>query len=461
MRRLLALILLTTSACGSGLTALYPPRPPATAGPAIADPPPSRVVVHATVSSTALRKALDEQIPSSGAGTFPLLGSERRYVWQRVSLAVSYLQGRIGLQVQVLARVQLPVGGEVSFPIDLKVLAEPVISADYRARLQSAQVEVTSEDARLRFAQSLAGALDKLKDQISDKLRDFSFDLKPLLGEAYARIGKPIDLPLGDAHGCAELRVLGVEAGPTVLADGVEKDLALVIAPSVTLPCAAAAVAPPLPPLANVTTIAPGPFTVSVPIAARYEELQNAMSLAFTNGKLFFSKDFPQLYLEKPEVYQHKDMLVVKLHIAGPIDKGIKTTLDGDIYMLGHPTVVDNELRVPDLEPTIETSSFLLKLAAAIKGDDIRDQARQALRLDIGDRLRQVRSKLSSDLSFADGIGCFRADVNRIEVTGVHAHASYLRLYVAVTAQASVFLPCPPGVAAPSAVPAPVPVSVR
>src|SRR4051812_11269940 len=125
MRRLLALILLTTSACGSGLTALYPPRPPATPGPAVADPPPSRVVVHATVSSTALRRALDEQIPSSGAGTFPLLGSERRYVWQRVSLAVSYLQGRIGLQVQVLARVQLPVGGEVSFPIDLKVLAEP------------------------------------------------------------------------------------------------------------------------------------------------------------------------------------------------------------------------------------------------------------------------------------------------------------------------------------------------
>ncbi len=27
--------------------------------------------------------------------------------------------------------------------------------------------------------------------------------------------------------------------------------------------------------------------------------------------------------------------------------------------MTGHPAVVDNELRVPDLEPTIETSNFL------------------------------------------------------------------------------------------------------
>ena len=37
--------------------------------------------------------------------------------------------------------------------------------------------------------------------------------------------------------------------------------------------------------------------------------------------------------------------------------------------MTGHPSVVDNELRVPDLEPTIETSNFLVKLGAAIGGN--------------------------------------------------------------------------------------------
>ena len=47
---------------------------------------------------------------------------------------------------------------------------------------------------------------------------------------AHERVARPIDLPLGDAHGCAMLKVRGVEAGPTVLADGFEKDLALVIA---------------------------------------------------------------------------------------------------------------------------------------------------------------------------------------------------------------------------------------
>src|SRR5207237_5625876 len=180
-----------------------------------------------------------------------------------------------------------------------------------------------------------AGALDKIQKNVERELSDFSYDLRPLLLEVYARVDKPLMLPLGDANGCAELKVLGVEAGPTVLADGIEKDLALVVAPSVTLPCSAAPESAPLPTLQNVAALPSGPFTVEVPIAARYEELQRAMSLAFTDGKLFFSKDAPAVYLEKPEVYASKDQLVLKLHIAGPVKRGgISATLDGDLYMI-------------------------------------------------------------------------------------------------------------------------------
>jgi hypothetical protein len=457
------LLVLVMSALGCGTGALYPSRPPATPGDAIADPTPSRIVLHATVSTAALKDALDQNIPKVGAGTFPLLGTQRKYLWQRVSVAVSYLQGRISVQAQVIARVQLPVG-EAMFPINLKILAEPVVSSDYVARLQSAQVEVTSQDTRLQMAQSLAGALDSIKNEVQKQIDGFAFDLKPMLKEAHGRIAKPLDLPVGDAHACAELKVLGVEAGPTVLADGVEKDLALVIAPSITLPCAAANAPATLPPLANVATLQPGPFTIEIPIAARYQELERAMSAAFTDGKLFFSKEFPQLFLEKPEIYAAKDQLVVKLHIAGPVNKfGLHLNLDGDLYMVGHPQVIDNELRVPDLQPTIDTSQFLLKLKAALDAESIRDQARAALRLDVGERMKSVREKLSSELSFGTGQGCLRADVNKIEVRGVHAHQTYLRLHVALTGQASVYLPCPqpsapaqPAAAA-AATPAPAP----
>jgi hypothetical protein len=438
-----AVATLAVSACGGPTQALYPPRPPAVPGLAVADPPPSRVVVHATITSAALKQALDNAIPRVGSGTFPLLGADHRYLWNRKPVDVAFRQGRISVTAHVESTIEM-MGTTMDFPLDLEIAAEPVITSDYKARLQSSTVEVKTGDRRLKIAQSLGGALDKIREQIETQLKDFAYDLKPLLSEAHDRIARPIDLPLGDARGCAVLAVLGVEAGPTVLADGIEKDLAVVVAPSVTLPCVWPERAPALPPLANVASIPSGPFTVSVPIAARYEELQKAMVLAFTDGKLYFSTEFPQLYMDKPEVYASRDQLVLKLHINGPIKKfGINTVLDGDLYMSGHPTVVDNELRVPDLEPTIETQSFLLRLKAALDGSSIRDQAREALHLDIGDRVAQARAKLSTDLTFGDIQGCLRSNVSRIEITGVHAHPTYLRVYVSITGQTSVYLPCP------------------
>src|SRR5208282_4815088 len=109
---------------------------------------------------------------------------------------------------------------------------------------------------------------DTIAAALTAQLRAFTYDLRPLLAQAESRIAQPIDLPVGDAHGCAELRVLGIEAGPTVLADGLEKDIAVIVSPSVTLPCSQSATsgegAPLLPPLQNVTSVPSGPFTVTV-----------------------------------------------------------------------------------------------------------------------------------------------------------------------------------------------------
>lgn len=430
------------SSC-AGLTPIYPPRPPATPGEPIADPVPSRVLVHATITSAALRQALETEMPAAGEGTVPLMGRERKFSWKRDPVALRFDRGRIGLDVHLVVTLELPVS-RMEFPLDFRVLAEPVVTSSYVTRFQSTEVSVTSSDSRLKLANMAAGALDKIQKAVEKELADFSYDLRPTLAKIYEQVDKPLVLPLGEASGCADLRVLGVEAGPTVLADGIEKDLALVVAPSVTMPCAASDESAGLPPLANVATLQGGPFTVTMPIAARYEELAKAMSLAFTDGKLFFSKEYPALYMETPEVYAASDKLVLKLHVAGPVHKfGFDTTIDGDVFFVGHPTVEDNELRVPDLEPTIETKSLLLKLKAALEGDSIRDEARAALRLDLGERLKAVRDKLSTELEVGDGRGCLKADAGKIEVTGVHAHGSYLRLYVAMTGRAALYMPCP------------------
>ena len=440
----LVVALSSTLAAGcTGFGAVYPARPAESPGEAIADPTPSKVVMHLTVTSAGLKSALEENLPQTGEGTFPLLGSERKFTWKRSPATLRFTQGRIGIELHVDAVADLPVSN-LNIGLDFKILAEPVVTSEYLAKLQSLDVTVTSNDRLIKVADAAAGVLGKMKTEIEGKLNAFSFDLRPMIATAHERVARPIDLPLGEAHGCAMLKVLGVEAGPTVLADGFEKDIALVIAPSITIPCAESEVTTTLPPLANVASLPSGPFTVSLPIAARYDELAKAMTLAFTDGKLYFAKDFPKLYMEKPEVYAAKDQLVLKLHIAGPIDKyGINTTLDGDIFMSGHPTVEDNELRVPDLEPTIETSNFLLGLKAAIDGGTIRDQARAALHLDIGERLKAVKDKLSSDLAFGNGQGCLKAQANKIELSGVHVHSAYLRVYVGITGSASVYMPCP------------------
>lgn len=421
---------------------VYPPRPAESAAKPIADPAPSRVVLHATITGTALRESLEQAIPRTGQGTFPLLGTDRQYTWKRGNLSLRFHQGRIGIDVHVDANADMPIGS-LDVPIDVTIYAEPVVSSEYAAKLQSIDVTVQSEDRVIKAADSAADILPKIKSAIKVKLQDFSQDLLPMVAEAHDRLRRPIELPLGDAAGCATLDVVGVEAGPTVLADGFEKDLALVVTPSVTIPCTPPDGNKELPHLANVSTLPTGPFTVVTPIAARHDELAKAMSLVFTDGKLFFSKEHPKIYLEKPEIFANGDKIVLRMHIGGPVEKyGISANLDGDLYLTGTPTVVDNELSIPDLEPTIETSSFLLGLKAAKDGDEIKRQARAALRLDISERLKAVKEKLSTDLSFAGGAGCVKAQVHKIEVSSVFVHANYMRLYVTTSATASMYMPC-------------------
>jgi hypothetical protein len=424
--------------------AVYPPRPPESPGEPLADPSPSRVVVHAQVSAAAMKKELETAVPRTGDGTFPALGGERSYTWTREDLELDFSQGRVVIHARVQGHVKAPVIGTLDFPLDLVVSAEPVVSTGYAVKLQSLDVKVSSSDRRLGVADKVTPVYEKIETPIRAQLRAFSYDLRPLMEQANQRIAKPTQFPVGDATACARLRVLGIEAGPTVIADGLEKDIALIVMPEVTMPCPAETEPPPIPDLANVASVATGPFTVTIPIAARYEELARAMSVTFTDGKFFFSKDFPELYLEKPELYESDGKLVLKMHLHGPVHAhGIDAKLDGELFFTGHPTVTDNELQIADLEPTIETASFLLALKAETDGANIRDTARKAMRLDVAARLLPVKEKLNSALNFGGDSGCFRATVDKIEVKELHSHAAYLRMVVAVTARASLSMPCP------------------
>ena len=451
IHQLLLLGVLLGSACSE---ALYPPRPPSLPGPALAEPPHSRVNLHVSLTQDGMSKLIEATVPTSGEVPFNFLG-QRRLAWRRTPIELRFNQsaGTIGVRATIHGTAALP-ATTANFTINLTAEAQPVLSSDYIAQLQVPQVQLTSDDRLLRAAEWSAGALSMIKDQVEKQLRELRIDLRPVLAQSYQKLAKPLPFKVGDADACVRVGLQSIEAGPTVLAGGIEKDLSVVVAPSVTLPCTneqgSATGAQTLPPLHNVASIPAGPFEAVVPVAATYQELQKAMKQAFTDGKLHFSNEFPDLYLEKPEVYASGGQVVIKLHLNGFVKKGFTVALSGDLYMSGHPQVRDNELEVPDMEPTIETRNALLKLKTAIDSGGMRQQVRQALRLDIGARLQAVRQKFSKDLvvrhqlSATGPEACVKADVGRIEVTNVFAHDAYLRMYVKVSAQSAAYLPCPP-----------------
>ncbi|MFO0576523.1 MAG: DUF4403 family protein [Polyangia bacterium] len=432
--------------------ALYPPRPAQLPGPALADPPTSRINMHLSLTESGIKQLIEATVPAGGEVPFSFLG-QRKLVWKRTpaELRFNNAGGSLGIKATIQAEAQLP-GASPTFTINLYAEAQPALASDYVALLQAPTVQISSDDRLLRAAEWSAGVLSSLKDQVETKLRELRIDLRPVLQASYLKLAQPVSFPVGTAKGCFRLGLQSIEAGPLVIAGGLEKDLSVQVAPSVTLPCTneigAAVGAQSLPPLHNVASVPTGASDVIVPIAATYEELQKAMSQAFTNGKLFFDPDMPDLYLEKPEIYASGGEVVTKVHLNGFVKKGLTLSIAGDLYMHGHPQVNDNHIEIPDLEPTIETKNALLKLKATIDGDKMRRKIREALRLDIGARLQSVRQKLANDTTVKQKVnngpeGCVRADVGRVEVSGIFAHDAYLRLYVKANIRTAAYLPCP------------------
>src|SRR6185437_312729 len=109
-------------------------------GEAVADPAPSRIVMHTTVTREGLLRAIDEGVPRTGEGTFPLMGKERKFTWARKDTRVRFDRGRVWLDMHVDANADMPISS-LDIPLDFHIAAEPVITSAYVAKLQSLEVK--------------------------------------------------------------------------------------------------------------------------------------------------------------------------------------------------------------------------------------------------------------------------------------------------------------------------------
>src|SRR5579864_7111306 len=101
----LGIVLLLASCTRFG--AVYPPRPPSVPAVPVADPTPSRIVAHVSVTARALAGAMDDVVPKSGDGAVSVLGSQRAYTWERLPFVVSFWQQRIVLDTHVVVKLDV------------------------------------------------------------------------------------------------------------------------------------------------------------------------------------------------------------------------------------------------------------------------------------------------------------------------------------------------------------------
>jgi hypothetical protein len=455
---------------------LYPRRPVGERTLPIADPPLQRPTMHLTLTREGLEALLDTLVLRGDTGAYALLGA-RTWSWERKPFALAFDDARKSMvaTTDVTAVVDVP-GAMLNVTMKVKADVQPVLTAQHKLVLQAVTVKVSSDDRRVRFADT-AGLIAHVEKTLTEKLTTLQIDLQPAFMGLHTKLAAPLFLPLEPASACFTLDLRGLEAGPTILADGWEKELALTVAPSLTMPCTGRAAdgsavvvvdgatpgpLPPLPPLKNSSGIEGGPFALRIPIAAGYDELQKAMGLAFPDGKLFFSTDQPHLYITDPEVFAAGGDVVVRVRIGGYVEQGVRVDVDGDLYLAGKPTVRDNFLEFPDLRPTVETDQALLKVAVALKEQALVDTVKKALRLDLSARLATVKQKLTDaltmEIGLVDGVAplCTSVEIGRVAVDDIAVHDPYLRATVSTTAVFSASLPCP---GAPATVPLPVPVA--
>jgi hypothetical protein len=442
--RTLAVVTLALAGCAHDPPP--PPSAPAPGGVVAGGPRPSTAVLHLSLAGDALRAAIDQQIPQSPSGDFTLHGIKLRASLSREPVDLHFENDRVVLHTTGTISVFGPVTGyNHKIPIDLTVRAAPVVASDYQVRLQDVDVDLHPTNPLLEKAAEVVGGLRWVDGLMRGKLGEVTYDLRPLLAQGATWANTPVKLPIDDKS-CVRARVSAVMAGPTILAGGFEKNLALVIAPSVyvegatpTGQCDPTTPPPPLPLLQNVEALQPGPFTVELPIDLDYGVVSREFGKRFIPAGGLRATPDHDLFLDQPRVYPSSGKMVIAMHLSGKVGRYQE---NGEIYLAGNPSAENGRFTVPDLAVTVESKDYLLKLANVVMSDDMAKSASAQMDFDLRPTIDSITANLTRRFP-VENLGCLIAGVDHVDVLGFEFHDASMRVRLAVTAHAEMDAPCP------------------
>jgi hypothetical protein len=127
------------------------------------------------------------------------------------------------------------------------------------------------------------------------------------------------------------------------------------------------------------------------------------------------------------EVFGYGRSAVIRIRFDG--------SAKGYLYLTGKPTydAVTDVLTFPDLDFTIESKNLLLKQIDWLKHEDIRDDLRSRLKLDLASSVKQVRANIHKWLNQPIGNLQLQGNLSDLRLLGVHSDAAQGRFVVYLT----------------------------
>lgn len=300
-------------------------------------------------------------------------------------------------------------------------LAVRALAPTDRCEMTFAAIDVTDK-VRSSLVDELATRLPSLRERIRATVA-----LRRRAEEAHRMLAEPI--AIGEsAYLSLRPERLGI-AQPVVEGHFLRVGLSLEARPEVTIGAPPTPATTSLPPATDV--VGPPGIDLHVPVRIEHSVVERSLAEAFrlSSGGIRYPAE-GRRFVRPTHVslYGYGTKVVVRVEFEG--------SADGVLYLVGTPTLdpVAEMLSFPDLDFTLETRSLVLAALGFLRGDELRDELRGRVRVDLRSPLEEARLRLTQALRRRVGPIELEGAIDTLHVVALYADAEARALRALVRA---------------------------